>query len=174
MTLENNEKVKKIVKEAIPYLIIIIAVVLIRSFIVTPIKVDGQSMYSTLNNGDILILKKYDKTYDRFDVVVFNNGSDRLIKRIIALPGEKVEYKKNKLYINGKYIKEPFLKNNQKTYDFNLEELGYKKVPKNSYFVLGDNRTNSADSRVLGTIEKNRIQGTTNFTIFPFNKIGKF
>ena len=94
MTLENNEKVKKIVKEAIPYLIIIIAVVLIRSFIVTPIKVDGQSMYSTLNNGDILILKKYDKTYDRFDVVVFNNGSDRLIKRIIALPGEKVEYKK--------------------------------------------------------------------------------
>ena len=87
---------------------------------------------------------------------------------------KKSNIKKNKLYINGKYIKEPFLKNNQKTYDFNLEELGYKKVPKNSYFVLGDNRTNSADSRVLGTIEKNRIQGTTNFTIFPFNKIGKF
>lgn len=173
MTEENNENIIKIAKEIIPYFAIILIVVLIRYFVITPIRVDGQSMYSTLDNGEILLLKKYDKNYKRFDVVVFNNGNDRLIKRVIALPGETVEYKDNKLYINGKYVKEPFLTNHQQTYDFNLTKLGYEKIPKGYYFVLGDNRTNSTDSRIIGLIEENRIQGKTNFALFPFNKFGK-
>lgn len=172
--LDSDKKIIDIAKAAVPYLIIIIVVVLIRSFIITPIRVDGQSMYSTLSDGDILLLKKYDKNYKRFDVVVFKNGDNRLIKRIIGLPGEKIEYKDNKLYVNDKLIKEKFLKNNQETYDFSIEELGIEKVPNGSYFVLGDNRTNSTDSRVLGTIDKNEIQGTVDFSIFPFDKIGKF
>ena len=99
------------IKEIIPYIVIIIVVVLIRSFIITPIRVDGMSMYSTLNDGDILFLEKYDKEFKRYDIVVLKNGDDRLIKRIIGLPGDKIEYKNNKLYINGKYTKEKFLTN---------------------------------------------------------------
>ena len=172
--LESDEKIIKFFREAIPYIIIILLVIIIRSFIITPIKVDGTSMYNTLDNGEILLLKKYEKSYKRFDVIVFYNGQDRLIKRIIGLPGEEVKYKDNKLYINGKYIKEDFLKNNQKTYDFNLKDLGYNKVPKDSYFVLGDNRTNSTDSRIIGPVYKKDISGKSDFVLFPFDKFGKF
>ena len=174
MMLESDEKIIKFFREAIPYIIIILLVIIIRSFIITPIKVDGTSMYNTLDNGEILLLKKYEKSYKRFDVIVFYNGHDRLIKRIIGLPGEEVKYKDNKLYINGKYIKEDFLKNNQKTYDFNLKDLGYNKVPKDSYFVLGDNRTNSTDSRIIGPVYKKDISGKSDFVLFPFDKFGKF
>ena len=111
------------IKEIIPYIIIIIVVVLIRSFIITPIRVDGMSMYSSLNDGDILFLEKYDKNYKKFDIVVFKNGEDRLIKRVIGLPGDNIEYKNNKLYINGKYIKEKFLTNNQKLFPYHQNNI---------------------------------------------------
>ena len=174
MMLESDKKIINFFKDSVPYIIILILVVTIRSFVITPIEVDGTSMYSTLDNNEILLLKKYDKKYKRFDIIVFKHGKDRLIKRIIALPGEKVVYKNNKLYINDKYIKEPFLKNNQITYDFDLKMIGYKKVPKGYYFVLGDNRTNSTDSRIIGPISINDIQGKTNFAIFPFKRFGTF
>ncbi len=174
MMLESDQKIIKFLKDIIPYIVIIIAVVLFRSYIITPVEVEGTSMYSTLDNGEILLLKKYDKNYKRFDVIVFSNGKDKLIKRIVGLPGETIEYKNNKLYIDGKYIKEPFLKNNQKTYDFNLEDIGYEKIPDGSYFVLGDNRTNSTDSRIIGPVSSKQIAGKTDFVIFPFTKFGKF
>ena len=174
MMLESDKKIIKFLKDLIPYIIIIIGVVLFRSYIITPIEVEGTSMYSTLDNGEILLLKKYEKKYKRFDVIVFSSGNNKLIKRIIGLPGEKIEYKDNKLYINGKYMKETFLKNHQKTYDFKLEDLGYEEIPKNCYFVLGDNRTNSTDSRIIGPVSKDNISGITDFVIFPFNKFGKF
>ncbi|MDO4962508.1 MAG: signal peptidase I [bacterium] len=169
---------KKILKELYPYLIIIVVVVLIRSFIVTPVRVDGSSMDSTLNNGNILILNKFDKTYDRFDIVVINAYIDgkktRIVKRIIGLPLESVEYKDNDLYINGKLLKDKY---NTRTYDFSLKELyGVEVLPKDCYFVLGDNRTNSRDSRdeQVKYINKKDIVGKTSIRIFPFTKIGKF
>lgn len=174
MMLESDKKIIQFGKEIVPYIVIIVIVVLIRSFIITPVKVDGLSMYNTLDDGEILLLKKYDKSYERFDVVVFSEGSNRLIKRVIGLPGDKIKYKNNKLYINGKYVKESFLKNNQETYDFNIKDIGYDEVPEDCYFVLGDNRENSKDSRVLGPIDKEKIQGSVDLAIFPFNKIGKF
>lgn len=161
------------IEEIVPYIIIVIVVVTIRSFIITPIKVDGSSMYPTLNNNEILLLEKYDKNYQRFDIVVFKSGKNKLIKRVIGLPGETVEYKDNKLYIDGKYYEEPFLKNKQKTYDFKLKDIDYKTIPQDCYFVLGDNRTNSTDSRILGPINKKYIQGKANFALFPFSKFGK-
>lgn len=161
------------IKEIVPYLVIIIVVVLIRTFVITPIRVDGMSMYSTLNNGDILLLEKYNKNFKRFDIVVLKNGEDRLIKRIIGLPGDKIEYKNNKLYINEKYEEENFLTNNQKTFNFNLTDIGYEKIPEDYYFVLGDNRTNSTDSRILGLIKKDRIQGKAVFTVMPISKFGR-
>lgn len=168
-----KDKINKFFKATIPYIIIVIVVALIRTFIVTPVQVEGLSMYSTLDDKEVLLLKKYDKSYDRFDIVVFNYNGTKLIKRVIGLPGETVSYKDNELYINDKYVDEYFL-NGQETYDFDLEELGYDKIPKGYYFVMGDNRDNSTDSRIIGLVSASEIEGTTNFAIFPFDRFGNF
>ncbi|MBE6151733.1 MAG: signal peptidase I [Firmicutes bacterium] len=154
----------KILKEIIPYVIIIVVVILIRTFIVTPVQVDGESMYPTLDNDEILILKKYDKTYERFDIIVFNYNGSKLVKRVIGLPGEKVAYKNNELYINDKKINDVIT--------IGTTNFAYDKIPDGCYFVLGDNRGNSIDSRRIGVICNKDILGTTTFSIFPFNKFG--
>lgn len=161
----------KLVKELIPYIIIIIVVVLIRSFIITPVKVDGPSMEKTLYDGDILLLEKYDKDYERFDVVVLKYNNDKLVKRVIGLPGDRVEYKHDTLYINGEEIEESFI--DEKTENFSLKELGYNVIPEGYYFVVGDNRNNSLDSRYIGLIKKDDIEGKVIFRIFPFKSFGK-
>ena len=167
-----EEKQKNIIKEIIPYIIIIIVVVLIRTFIITPVKVDGASMVPTLDDKEILILKKYDHTFERFDIIVFDYNDNRLIKRVIGLPGDHVGYRNDKLYINGKRVKETFVRNS-KTQDFKLEDIELDKVSKGCYFVMGDNRGNSTDSRIIGEVCEEDIKGSTNLSIFPFNKIGK-
>lgn len=173
-----KEKVKNIIKELYPYVVIVIVVVLFRTFIATPVRVDGSSMDSTLKNGDILILNKLDKSYERFDVVVINAKIDgknsKLVKRIIGLPGENIEYEDNELYINGKKIEDVAT---ARTSDFSLSDLyDVEKIPDDYYFVMGDNRIYSRDSRdyTVGLIKKEDIVGTTTIRLFPFNKIGKF
>ena len=159
---------KKFLKEYVPYVIVIILVILFKKYYYSPIKVNGDSMYSTLKNKDIMILdivKYRHSKIKRFDIVVVDIEDEYIIKRVIGLPGEKVEYKDNKLYINGKKIKDNY--GQGKTDDF------YFTVPKGHYFVLGDNRGNSLDSRYFGAFKKNKILGKTNFTIFPFNRFGK-
>ena len=158
------------------YTVLFIAVIIVKKYIVTPVRVNGESMMNTLHSKDIMLLNEITYKFNdikRFDIVVIKINDENIIKRIIGLPGETVEYKENKLYINGKYYEEPFLKNNQKTYDFKLKDIDYKVIPKDCYFVLGDNRTNSTDSRLLGPISKDVIQGKTDLAIFPFHKFGK-
>lgn len=169
---------KKILKEIYIYLIIIIVVVLFRTFIATPVRVDGSSMDSTLKNGNILILNKLNKNYERFDIVVvkvnIDGSTSKLVKRIIGLPGESIKYKDNELYINNKIIKDA---TDARTSDFTLKELyNIEKIPDDSYFVMGDNRGYSRDSRdyTVGLIKKENIVGTTTIRIYPLNKIGKF
>jgi len=159
----------KILKELLSYIIIIIAALLIRTFIFTPVKVDGTSMVPTLQDGEILILKKYDKTYERFDIVVINYNGEKLVKRIIGMPGENIKYKNNKLYVNGKKVEEPV---ELETENFSLINLGYNKIPEDYYLVLGDNRYNSTDSRTIGLISKDDILGVTSLRIWPVKKIG--
>ena len=156
----------KLFKELLPYIMIVVVVVAIRAFIATPVRVDGASMNPTLEDGEILILKKYDRSLERFDIVVLDYNGEKLVKRVIGLPGEKIAYKDNKLYVDGKRVKEPF--EHEVTHDFELEE----QIPEGYYFVLADNRINSTDSRMIGAISKEQIQGTTNFSIFPFDKFG--
>ena len=156
---------KKFIKELIPYIIIIICVVIIRTFIVTPVRVDGVSMSPTLENNEILILNKVDKSYNRFDVIVFNYNNEKLVKRIIGLPGETIKVKDNKLYINNKYINEEFT--HRLTDDYEYERV----IPSNTYFVMGDNRSNSLDSRFIGPINKQNIEGTVNISLLPLKKI---
>ena len=169
---------KKIIKELYPYVLIIVIVVLFRSFIATPVRVNGASMETTLYDSDILILNKINKNYERFDVVVISKKvvgkKTKLVKRIIGLPGESIEYKDNKLYIDGKEVEDVSV---SRTSNFSIKELyGLDTIPDDYYFVMGDNRNNSLDSRDLrvGLIKKSEIIGTTSIRLFPFNKIGKF
>lgn len=170
----NKEKIKKISKNILPYLIVVVLVVLVRTFIITPAVVDGDSMLPNLQNNNIIILNKLDyklNDINRFDVVVVNYHGEKLVKRVIGLPGEHVEYKDENLYINGFITQENF--RHESTYDFKLETIGYITIPGDKYFVVGDNRTNSTDSRVLGLIDKKDILGSVSFRIFPITKIGK-
>lgn len=162
----NKEKVLKILKDLIPYVVIVAIVVLVRTFLVTPIRVVGPSMNPTLASNDIMILNKVAKI-DRFDIVVIKSDKspEILIKRVIGLPGETLEIKDGKIYINGKVLKENYGKGETANYN-------YIEIPKNEYFVLGDNRPISADSRLFGTFNKKDIKGTTKLTIFPFKHFG--
>lgn len=157
----------KIIKSLMPYIIIIIIVVLVRSFIATPVRVNGTSMYPTLEGKEIMLLNKLGKI-DRFDIVVLklDDRNDNLIKRIIGLPGETVEIKDNEIYINDKKIEDKF--GYGETY--NIDKVTLKS---DEYFILGDNRKVSLDSRVFGTINKSEIKGTTNFIMYPFKRFGK-
>ena len=165
---------KNFIKENLIYILIIILVILIKSFVVTPVRVRGRSMLNTLKNNDIMILNKLsykNNNIKRFDIVVVKNNDELIIKRVIGLPGEKISYKNNELFVNGKKVKENF----KKVKDDNLEDytIDNEVVPKGYYFVLGDNRPESADSRIIGYIKKDKILGKCSYIIFPFNRIGK-
>ena len=159
----------KILKEIIPYIVIIIVVVLIRTFIATPVLVNGSSMYPTLKNNELLILKKYDRSYARYDIIVLDYKNEKLIKRVIGLPGETVEYKDGILYIDGKETNDDFA---SITSDFKSSEL-VGTIPEGYYLVMGDNRNNSIDSRTIGLISEDDINGVTNFSLWPFGTFGK-
>lgn len=157
---------KKFLKEYLPYLIIIILVVLTRTFLVTPVRVTGTSMDKTLADGEIMLLYKQG-TVDRFDIVVIDKKveGNNIIKRIIGLPNEKIKCENGVVMINGKKIKDAYAYGI--TSDF--KEVTLKS---DEYFVLGDNRIVSEDSRYFGPVKEKYIKGTTNLVLFPFTKIG--
>lgn len=158
---------KKLLKEYYPYLIIIVVILLIRSFLFTPIIVNGTSMYPTLKEHDMMILDKISlklKKLERFDIVVVDN-EDYIIKRVVGLPGESVAYYDGKLYINGKYVEDNYATSTTK--DFDTVKLG-----EDEYFVLGDNRAISKDSRIIGPVNIKNIKGKASLRLYPFNTIG--
>ena len=121
----DKDKFTKTFKELLPYLITIVVILLFKQFLYCPVRVNGSSMYSTLKENDIMILNRIHYRFNdikRFDIVVVDAEDELLIKRVIGLPGEEIKYKNNKLYIDGKYIKEDF--KHKKTDDFTY------KVPK--------------------------------------------
>ena len=160
---------KKIWNEIKDYIFIILAVVLIRTFIVTPAIVDGGSMDNTLENGQLVLINKFIYRFDginRFDIVVINNDADldKIIKRVIGLPNEIIEYRDNILYINGKKVEAEI--------GFIDTEDFIAKTGENEYFVLGDNRPISKDSRYFGSFKKDKILGRVTIRLFPFSKFG--
>ena len=152
----------------LPYIIIVLVVLIIRSFIATPVRVNGSSMETTLLNGETMILNKLAikvKGVNRWDIVVIKTSDSFIIKRVIALPGETIKYEDETLYINNKKVKDNY--SLSETEDFKEIVLD-----KDEYFVMGDNRYVSQDSRVVGPIKKETIIGKTNIRLFPIDKLG--
>ena len=163
------------IKDIFTYVIIIAIIILIRIYVLTTAEVVGPSMDPNLHNREILLVdqishKKY-LQYKRFDIIVIEYSNPRfIIKRIVGLPGEKIEFIHNQLYINDKIINQVFATEG-KTEDFSLQDLKYNIIPAEMYFVLGDNRENSKDSREIGLISKNKIVGRPLLVIWPLKEI---
>lgn len=164
---------KDTTKEYFTYVCLILAIIFIRSFIVTPVRVNGESMYPTLKNKEVLLLNKIDYRFHdikRFDIVVVNTPEEKIIKRVIGLPGETLRYENDTLYIDGQEVKESYTR--KETDDFVLSDIGVTKIPNDCYFVMGDNRSNSKDSRMIGPVKKKQISGKANLVIFPLKDKG--
>ena len=169
MSDTEESKILSFLKGLIPYVISLIAVIVVKTYVVTPIKVNGNSMYSTLEDGDIMILDIISYRLSglkRFDIVVINQGKELIIKRVIGLPGEKIEYRDGSLYVNDKEVEDPYINNYSMTENLSIT------IPEGEYYVLGDNRHNSLDSRTFGTFDKKQILGKTDLIIYPFNRFG--
>lgn len=174
-------------------------------------RVSGPSMQPTFEDGQKLLAVKH-SNIQRGDVIILNAPDEAgsfYIKRVIGMPGDTIQSKNNKMYINGKLYKEPFLKAGSKlkendnniyagkgyswTYDFTLSQLAKSpeyqqiysksylnkvkktnKVPAGTYFVMGDHRTVSKDSRLIGFIKKSAVVGEVKWRYWPLNQMKVF
>ena len=167
--------IKEFLKDTLKYLIVIFVVLFIFLYIFSFQQIVGSSMEPNLSNGNLIFLDKVIykiKKPLRGDIISFSySDTNNLIKRVIGLPGEYVSIKNNKIYIDNKELVEYYLKD-QINNDFEFSSLGYDKIPDNMYFVLGDNRTDSVDSRDsrVGVISSKDIIGKVRFVIWPINK----
>lgn len=141
---------KKIKKLAIP-IILGFSIGLGTNLVACRVKVDGISMEPTYSDKDNLIVRKLGNP-TKGDIVVFKRGNKYLIKRVIATPGDSISIEKNKVYVNNKLLSEDYIKGNTEA------ELSVT-LNNSEYFVMGDNRENSLDSRVFGAILEEDIIG---------------
>lgn len=131
--------------------IIVFVVMMIFNYNYALILVNGESMSPNYHNGDILFSQKQYDYLSRFDVVIINSpkADNVLIKRVVGLPGETIEYLDNQLYVNGEYIEDMYGTSTTQNFTITLDE--------NSYYCLGDNREHSYDSRKYGSFSDKEI-----------------
>lgn len=162
-------------KSFIRDLIIVVVIVIGISFFIKPIIVKGSSMVPTLENKDYLLINKQAYNLgepERGDIVVFpheeGDGEESLyIKRVIALPGDRLVIKNGNVYINDELQEEEYIKNAATT----SGKIDFV-IPEGEIFVMGDNRENSSDSRYFGTVTIDDVLGEVMVRLFPLNKIG--
>lgn len=175
-----KSKSKELMSWVWPILIAIVIAFVVRQYLISPVTVKGESMEPTYHDNDRIMIWK-PGSIDRDDVIVFQSPveDDHYIKRVIGLPGDTVKVENEKLYVNDKEVKETYIEEAATTYeeevgdqytvDFTMQEVtGEKTVPKDSYFVLGDNRPNSSDSRMYGFIKRDTIDGKVLFRYYPW------
>lgn len=172
--------IKELIDLIKSFLIAIVAAILVMTFIFRTVSVDGESMLPTLNNKDRLLVEKvsyYFREPKVGDIIVIKYPADpkqQYIKRIVAVGGDKIKIKNNKLYVNGKEIKENYI-NEEMNSSIDSKFNNEIEIPKDTVFVLGDNRNHSKDSRYddVGYVDVKLIVGRANFRIYPFKDIGK-
>ncbi|WP_084024037.1 signal peptidase I [Vulcanibacillus modesticaldus] len=143
---------------------------IIHTFLFAIVIVSGPSMEPTLHNGERLILNKIVYKIhppERGDIIVFHaTETDDYIKRVIGIPGDKIEFKNNQLFVNGQPVEEPYLG------DVYTGDISPFTVPDETLYVLGDNRNNSSDSRIFGPVAIDKVVGRVKIVIWPLNKLG--
>lgn len=159
--------------------IAIVLAVLIRNFVFNTTLVMGESMEPTLHQNDRLIcyvLPLYFGDPDRGDIVIIDapDGSGKeYVKRLIGVPGDEIEVKNGRVYVNGVEKEEKYIHSQVETESYNEDQWTLKE---GEFFVLGDNRNpgKSVDSRYFGPVEKEHINSIAALRYFPFNKFTKF
>lgn len=143
--------------------------------VVTFNHVPSGSMENTIRINSIICISRNVKTINRYDIITFNKTiekdgkkiSDNLIKRVIGLPGDTLTFSDNNIYVNGDLVDDSFVK--YKTFTYKNETIV---VPDEKYFVMGDNRGNSYDSRNWGFVDRSEIKGKAIYTLLPLSKSG--
>ena len=199
-TTESQENRKFWIQTILSAAAIFLVVIFLRTYVISNDRVSGPSMQPTFEDGDRLIAAKHSEIKRNDIVIVDapDEPGSLYIKRVIGLPGETVESKNDTLYINGKKVNQPYLNNSLKrdwkdetgylyTNNFTLKTLSnskewrknhwkkatgpdHNRVPKGYYFVMGDHRSVSKDSRMIGFIKKTKINGVVKWRYWPINK----
>lgn len=184
---ENNRTKKdRKFKDYLKYIILDILIaavvsVLLITYVASAYKIEGNSMQTALNHQERVIISKIGVrggNINRFDIVVMYKPDDpnkSIIKRVIGLPEEIIEIRKGTVYINEKKLNEPYLKHNNQRKDLIYQSIDMKPllISKGHYFVMGDNRPLSQDSRTFGPVPQKYIYGKTLFRYWPFSRFGK-
>jgi signal peptidase I len=139
-----------------------------------PVKIEGNSMTPLLSNHESIVINRlvyHLEQIHRGDVVVFRyplDATKSFIKRIVGLPGETVQIRQGLVYVNGNWLPEPYVLSQYA----DVSDFGPIHVPNGNYFVLGDRRNSSNDSRVFGTVATRSIEGRADFAYWPLDHVG--
>lgn len=174
---KTREFTKEILSYALIFIISVLITILINKFVISRADIDGTSMQYTLQDKDITFVEKLSlltHNFKRGEIITFNSNNknkDVYIKRIIAVAGDQIQIKNEKVYLNKKPLQENYL--SAGTMTATGPYLGNKTytIPNGYVFVLGDNRADSFDSRFFGTINVKDILGHAIIRIYPFTKI---
>lgn len=199
--MKQNMKKKSVGREIVEWILtILVAVVLalgIRTFLFEPVRVDGDSMNDTLMDGEVMLTTKtaYTSVWltlpwmsdeqkeqstkwavggdpERFDIVICRypgRGDTNFVKRVVGLPGDTVRLENGYLYVNDELYPEPYIADVYRT-GFRAN-FGPVTVPENQFFVMGDHRNNSNDSRAVGCLPRENIIGKVQNVVFPFSRM---
>lgn len=171
------QKLRNLLDFSKDLLVALLAALLVIQFVAMHTEVPSGSMIPTINEKDHLIISQFTAYYKSpqiGDIVIFYQGGDRLVKRVIAQGGDVVDLIDGQVYINGNAIDESsYVRKEGATYPFSWSDIEFPyQVPEGSYWMMGDNREESADSRVFGAIKEEDIIAIGAFRIYPFNSVG--
>lgn len=165
---------------AIIIVVALVAAFVVRTYVAQTFYVPSTSMYPTLKAGDRIVVNKVFSSVQRGDIIVFRRPPAEdcggppvpdLVKRVVGLPGERISDRHDQLYVTGKPLKEPWLPKGPQA---RTTTFGPVTIPKGDYFVMGDNRVNSCDSRMWGPVKRSYIVGKVVFIIWPLSQFRFF
>ena len=173
---------KGLLRDMVEVFVLALGLYILATTTVQTVRVSGSSMYPSLHDGDLLIASKVDyhlHPIERGDIVILKDPLDPsrdFIKRVVGLPGDRVRIHDHHVLINGVLLREPYLEAPWvQTGDWpGPGPNDTNVIPRGSYFVLGDNRDHSSDSRVFSSIRQEAIDGKAVFRFWPFQRLDLF